>query len=88
MICDGVKAGALIHVEVALEDPLLHGIGNLGLLGHLTRGRLHDGDTLGALVNVAIGTEQTTRRARDGAPLGSGTEVLSEIVTLACGRRC
>jgi hypothetical protein len=71
----------LIHIEIALEDPLLHGIGNLGLPRHLAGGRLHDGDTLGTLVTVCA---QDWWGARHGTPFGSSTEVLREVVAFAC----
>ena len=73
---------ALVHVEVAFEDPLLHGVGHLGL-GHLAGRWLHDCDTLSTLVRWRR-RAQHSARAGDGASLGSRSEVLSEIVTFAC----
>jgi hypothetical protein len=72
----------LIHVEVALEDPLLHSIGNLGLRDLAGRW-LHYCDTLSTLVCWSRRTQHSAR-AGDGASLGSRSEVLSEIVTFAC----
>jgi hypothetical protein len=72
----------LIHIEVALEDPFLHGIGD-PWLGHLADRRLHDSDALSTLVR-RTGRAQHGRGAGDGASLCSGSEVLSEIVTFAC----
>jgi hypothetical protein len=74
---------ALIHVEVALEDSLLHGIGHFGLLGHLAYRRFHNGNAFGALVGVGA---QHGRRAGHGASLSPGTEVLREVVAFACER--
>lgn len=74
-------AKRLIHVEVAFEDPLLHGVGHLGL-GHLAGRWLHDCDTLSTLVRWRR-RAQHSARAGDGASLGSRSEVLSEIVTFA-----
>jgi hypothetical protein len=42
---------SLVHIEVALENALLHSIWNLGF-GHLADWRLHDGDALGSLVTM------------------------------------
>tara|TARA_R110002003_G_scaffold13_8_gene922 strand:+ start:642 stop:998 length:357 start_codon:yes stop_codon:yes gene_type:complete len=75
----------LVHVEVAFEDPLLHGVRNLGLLRHLAGRWLHYGDALGSLMTVR--TEHWGRTGH-GASLGSGTEVLREVVAFACGWRC
>lgn len=72
----------LVHVKVALEDPFLHSVGDLGLR-HLTGRRLHDCHTLRTVVSRANGT-QRRRGAGNGSPLGSRSEVLSEIVTFAC----
>jgi hypothetical protein len=72
----------LVHVEIALEDPLLHGIRH-PRLGHLTNGWLHDRNALSTLVR-RTGRAQHGRGAGDGASLGSRSEVLSEIVTFAC----
>ena len=41
----------LVHVEVALQDPLLEGIRALWLWWNLADWWLHDGDALGALVH-------------------------------------
>jgi len=70
----------LVHVEVALQDPLLHGIRLLGLLRHLADGRLHDGNALRTLVRR---NAHHWRWARDGAALGTGAEVLREVVAFA-----
>jgi hypothetical protein len=74
-------SGPLIHIEVALENPLLHGVGDLGLLRHLTDRRLHDGNALGPLVTVRA---HRRRRTGHGTPLGSSTEVVREVVAFAC----
>jgi len=71
----------LVHVEIALEDPLLHGIRH-PRLGHLTNGWLHDRNALSTLVR-RTGRAQHGRGPGDGASLGSRSEVLSEIVTFA-----
>jgi len=71
----------LVHVEVSLEYAFLHSIRNPGLR-HLADRRLHDSNTLSTVVCRSGGT-QHRRGAGDGAPLGSGPEVLSEIVTFA-----
>ena len=60
---------SLVHVEVTFEDPLLHGIGHLGL-GHFTNWRLHDCNALGTVVRRASHT-QRRRGAGNGSPLGS-----------------
>lgn len=57
----------LVHVEIALEDPFLHSIRDLGLR-HLTGRRLHDRHTLRTV--VSRGT-QRRRGAGNGSPLGS-----------------
>jgi hypothetical protein len=74
-------ARPLVHVEIALEDPLLHGVRNLGLPRHFAGRRLHDGDALGPLVTARA---HRRRRAGHGAPFGTGTEVIREVVTFAC----
>lgn len=73
--------GSLVHVEVALEDTFLHGVGYLGLFGHLADGWLHDGDTLGTLVRRGLRLHWLD--AGHGSPLGSGTEVLCVTVAFA-----
>lgn len=83
--CDDARKGqSLVHVEVALQDSLLHGIRNLGLLRHLAGRRLHNGDTFGTLMSMTSGAQHSRRRAGDGTTLRSSTEVLGEIVTFAC----
>jgi hypothetical protein len=72
----------LVHVEVALEDALLHSVGDLGLLGHLANGWLHDGDALCALMGLARAVERVC--AGHGRALGTVAEVLCEIVSFAC----
>jgi hypothetical protein len=72
---------SLVHVEVALEDPLLHGIRDLGLSGHFTRGWLHDGNALGSLMTMYA---QRWGWTRHGASLGSRAEILREVVAFAC----
>ena len=64
-------APPLVHVEVALEDALLHGVGDLGLLGHLADGRLHDGDALRALVRRRLRLAMDRVCARHGSALGA-----------------
>ena len=73
---------ALVHVEVALEDPLLHSIRNLGLR-HLAGGRLHDCNALSTLMSRTRRAQRGWRTGH-GAAFGSGSEILSEIVTFAC----
>ena len=77
--------GRLIHVEVALQYSLLHSVRLPGLLRHLANGGFHDGNALCALVRW---NTHHRRRARNRATLGSGAEVLREVVTFACRRPC
>lgn len=73
--------GSLVHVEIALEDTLLHSVGHLGLLRHLANGRLHDGHALSTLMRWRLGLHRLD--ARHGRALGSGTEVLCKTVAFA-----
>jgi len=70
----------LVHVEVALQDPLLHGIRDLWLLGHLSNGRFHDSYALSSMVG---GLAQHWGRAGHGAALGTRSEVVREVVAFA-----
>jgi hypothetical protein len=71
----------LVHVEIALEDPLLHSVRNLGLHRHFAGGRLHNSNALGPLVTA---WSHRRGRAGHGAPFGTGTEIIREVVTFAC----
>lgn len=44
---------ALVHVEIAFEDPLLELVGNVDWLGIVPDRSVHDGDALGASVSPA-----------------------------------
>lgn len=79
------QAADLIHIEIALQDPLLHSIRLLWLLRHLADRRLHDSNTLRALV---WWNTQHRRRTRDRAALGTGAEVFREVVAFAYGGPC
>lgn len=74
-------APLLIHVEVALQDTLLHGIGHSGLLWHLA-GRLHDGDALGAVVHLG-GDRVDGVGAGHGGALGAAAKILGKVVAFA-----
>lgn len=79
----------LIHIEVAFEDALLHGVGNSGLLGHLAGRRFHDGHALCALVGRRMLLLLLLLRvdgvdAGHGGAFGAAAEVLCEIVAFAC----
>lgn len=74
--------GILVHVEIALQDSLLHSIRLLRLLRHLADGRFHDSNALRTMVT---GSAYHGRRAGHGATLSSGAEVLREVVAFACG---
>lgn len=74
------QSSFLIHVEIALEDAFLEGVGHLWLLGHLSLWWwLHDGNTLGTLVDSRLGDATGNGRA-----FSSGSEVLSKVVALSC----
>lgn len=74
---------SLVHVEITFQNAFLHGIGNLGLLGHLPERRFHDGDTLGAMMGRGLWAVHWVC-TRHGRTLGARAEVLCEIVSLAC----
>jgi hypothetical protein len=84
-IVQAVILAKLVHVEVALQDPLLHGVGGLGLLRHLADRRFHNSKTLGTLVAAVL---KDWRWSGHGATLGARTEVLCKVVAFACRRPC
>jgi hypothetical protein len=84
-IVQAVILAKLVHIKVALQDPLLHGIWSLGLLRHLADRRLHNSNTLGTLVAAVL---ENWRWSRHGATLGARTEVLCKVVAFACRRPC
>lgn len=72
----------LVHVEVPFEDPLLHGIGYSGLLGHVAGGWLHDSNALGSLVRRLRDIQGL--RSGDGTTFSTRAKVLCKIVSFAC----
>jgi hypothetical protein len=87
----GLEKGSLVHVKVALEDPLLEVIrpNLLFRLGHLASWWLHDGDTLGAVMASGGRSASTimtktadadTTNAR--GTLGTSAEILRPVKSL------
>jgi len=77
--------GPLVHVKVAFEDTLLHGIGHFGLFWHLANRGLHDGYALCTLVNWRLVLHRVD--TRHGGALGSVTEIFCEVVAFTCFRK-
>lgn len=85
-----VRLLELVHVEVAFEDALLHGIGHLWLFGHLAGRRLHDGHALGTLVvllrRLLLDRAVDRMGTGHGGTFGARAHVLGKIVAFACSR--
>ena len=73
---------SLVHVEVTLEDALLHGVRDLGLLGHLADGRLHNGHALRALMSRSLAVNRVC--TRNGCAFGTVAEILCKVVSFTC----
>lgn len=83
------RAGVLplVHVEIALEDTLLHSVGDSGLLGHLSGWRLHDSHALSPLVlRLSLGTMHGVG-TRNRRAFCARAEVLCKVVAFACIRK-